>query len=267
MANIAKLLKGDIHEEFKERAQRALNESAKAAKEGRRKLDDLRARLEFRSVDSEAGSYRGGHSVRSEEAAPRGRPLTGSSARQAGDTWARAGPGVNNQPASKELVTLLRGWGQLRANDSSWPMFDGKNASYPRFKREWKAYRETYHSIVNNDLAAKTLREKCVKGKAHKMVGHLEDLREIWDTLDTCYERPDKYMEEDLKSILEFRRYKMFDNGAIREFYSISRAAIKEARSIGRVDLLINDQTIPKIMGKMPFTNWKEWVIKRPEWI
>jgi hypothetical protein len=56
----------------------------------------------------------------------------------------------------------------------------------PRFKKGWLAYRETYYSIVNNDLAAKTLGEKCVKGDAYKMVGHLEDLREIWDTLDTC---------------------------------------------------------------------------------
>jgi hypothetical protein len=37
-------------------------------------------------------------------------------------------------------------------------------------------------------------------------VGHLEDLREIWDTLDMCCERPKKYMEEALKPILEFRR-------------------------------------------------------------
>jgi hypothetical protein len=67
-------------------------------------------------------------------------------------------------------------------------------ASYPRFKREWAAYRETYHSIVSDDLASKTLREKCVKGDALKMVSHLDDLGEMWDTLDTCYERPEKYM-------------------------------------------------------------------------
>ncbi len=42
------------------------------------------------------------------------------------------------------------------------------------------------------------------------------------------------------------------------------RAAIKGARSIGRLDLLINDQTVPRIMGKMPYTDWKEWA---SEWI
>jgi hypothetical protein len=38
----------------------------------------------------------------------------------------------------------------------------------------------------------------------------------------------------------------------VREFYSLLRAAIKGARRIGRIELLINDQTIPRIMGKMP---------------
>ncbi len=95
--------------------------------------------------------------------------------------------GEGSPPGASDLAALLRGWGQLRANDSGWPTFDGRYASYPRFKREWVAYKETYHSIVNDDLAAKTLREKCVKGEAHKMINHLDDLGEIWDTLDTCY--------------------------------------------------------------------------------
>jgi hypothetical protein len=100
----------------------------------------------------------------------------------------RAGP--------ESLVDVVRGWGQLKANDSGWPIFDGRYASYPRFKREWIAYRETYHSVVNNDLAAKALRDRCIKVDALRMVSHLDDLQEIWETLDTCFERPEKYMEE-----------------------------------------------------------------------
>jgi hypothetical protein len=53
----------------------------------------------------------------------------------------------------------MHGWGQLRANDSGWLTFDSRYASYLRFKREWRAYRETYHSAVNNDLASKALRQ------------------------------------------------------------------------------------------------------------
>jgi hypothetical protein len=33
------------------------------------------------------------------------------------------------------------------------------------------------------------------------------------------------------------------------------------------LDLLINSQTVPQIMGNMPFTDWKEWATKRPEWV
>jgi hypothetical protein len=86
---------------------------------------------------------------------------------------------------------------------------------------------------VNNDLAARALRDKCLKGDALQMVSHLDDLLEMWETLDTCYERPEKYMEEALRPIVDFRRYKNADSAAVREFYSLLRAAIKGAKGIG----------------------------------
>jgi hypothetical protein len=45
------------------------------------------------------------------------------------------------------------------------------------------------------------------------------------------------------------------------------RAAIKGARGVGRLGLLINDQTVPRIMSKMPYTDWKEWATRRPDWM
>jgi hypothetical protein len=39
-----------------------------------------------------------------------------------------------------------------------------------------------------------------------------------------------------------------------REFYSLLRATIKRASS----ELLINDQILPNIMGKMPTEDWKQ---------
>ena len=136
--------------------------------------------------------------------------------------------------SSVDLLDFMRGFGHMQANDSGWPVFDGRYASYLRFKKEWRAYRETYHSAVNNDLAARALRDKCLKGDALQMVSHLDDLREMSETLDTCYERPEKYMEEALRPIVDFRRYKITDNAAVREFYSLLRAAIKGAKGIGR---------------------------------
>ncbi len=82
-------------------------------------------------------------------------------------------------------------------------------------------------------MAARALRDKCLKGDAFRMVSHLDDLREMWETLDTCYERPEKYMEEALRPIVDFRRYKITDSAAVREFYSLLRAAIKEPKRLG----------------------------------
>jgi hypothetical protein len=130
-----------------------------------------------------------------------------------------------------------------------------------------EAYWESYHSAVNNDLAARALRDKCLKGDALQTVSHLDDLQEMWETLDTCFERPEKYMEEALRPIVDFRRNRINDSAAVREFYSLLRTAIKWAKGIGRIGLLINDQTVPKIMSKMPYTDWKEWATRRPNWM
>jgi hypothetical protein len=74
-------------------------------------------------------------------------------------------------------------------------------------------------------------------------------------------------MEEVLRPIVEFKKYRATDSSTVREFYSLLRAAIKGAKGIGRLSLLVNDQTIPRIMGKMPYSDWKEWANRRPEWM
>jgi hypothetical protein len=48
----------------------------------------------------------------------------------------------------------------------------------------------------------------------------------------------------------QFRIYKMFDNGAIREFYSLLRAAMMGARKVGLLHRLVNDQMMPSILAK-----------------
>jgi hypothetical protein len=234
------------------------------ATKGRRYVDHVKTRLDFGSKDSESSSYKAA------EGAPSGGWQT--AAEELGEVFEEGGESEDETEeahgiASGDLLDFMRGFGHMQANDSGWPAFNGRYASYPRFKKEWRAYRETYHSAVNNDLAARALRDKCLKGDALQMLSHLDDLREMWETLDTCYERPEKYMEEALGPVVDFRRYKVTDSAAVREFYSVLRAAVKGAKGIGRLGLLINDQTIPKIMSKMPYTAWKEWATKRPDWM
>ncbi len=96
---------------------------------------------------------------------------------------------------------------------------------------------------------------------------HIDDLREAWDTLDTCFDRPEKYISEALDPVIKFRSYKAFDNGAIQEFYSILRAAMMGARKAGLLRRLINDQTLPGILAKMPHTDWCQWAKEQPAWM
>jgi hypothetical protein len=216
--DLGRAQKETVPAELKERVEQAIQDSIKMAEKGKRYVDHVRARLEFISTDSESGSYKG---PTGKGAAP---SQWRSAAEELGDEDKEAEP---SKAGPEGLASVLRGWGQLKANDSGWLTFDGRYASYPRFKREWTAHRETYHSEVNDDLVAKVLREKCIKGDALRMVNHLDDLQEIWDTLDTCFERPEKYMEEVLQPIVEFKKYRATDSCSVREFYSLLRAAAK----------------------------------------
>jgi F0F1-type ATP synthase membrane subunit b/b' len=165
--DLGRVLKETVPAELKDRVEQAIQDSVMMAEKGKRYVDHVKARLEFISKYSESGSYKGPM----EEGAMPGQWQT--AAEELGEEneveeTNRAGP--------ESLVDVMRGWGQLKANDCGWLTFDGQYASYPRFKREWRAYRETYHSVVNNDLAAKALRDKCIKGDALRIVSHLDDL-------------------------------------------------------------------------------------------
>ncbi len=64
--------------------------------------------------------------------------------------------------------------------------------------------------------------------------------------------------------VVKFRSYKAIDNGAIREFYSLLRAAMMGARKAGLLNQLINDQTLPGILAKMPPADWRQWAKEGP---
>jgi hypothetical protein len=85
--------------------------------------------------------------------------------------------------------------------------------------------------------------------------------------LDICFDRPEKYIAEDLEPVTKFKGYKAFDTGAVREFYSLLRAAMMGARKVGLLQRLINDQTLPGILAKMPANDWRQWAKERPLWI
>jgi hypothetical protein len=169
--------------------------------------------------------------------------------------------------AGDELAILMQGLMGAQANVSGWPTFNGKYVKYPRFRKEWWAYRQTYHGHVRDELVCRSLKERSLASSVKILVNDIDDLREAWNTLDTCFDRPEKYIAEALEPVVKFRSYKMFDNGAIREFYSLLRAAMMGARKAGLLHRLVNDQTLPSILAKMPPNDWRQWAKERPSWM
>jgi hypothetical protein len=164
----------------------------------------------------------------------------------------RAGGGQES-----EMAILLGCLSRAQANENGWPIFKGKYVEYPRFRKEWWAYRRTYHGHIRDKLVSRALKEKSLTRNARSMANDIEDLQEIWDTLDTCCDRPEKYIAEALEPVIKFRKYRVFEHGAIREFHLLLRSAMMEAKRAGLLRRLINDQTLPVIMAQMPQNDWR----------
>jgi len=210
-----------------------------------------------------------------EQRPPLARPTAGSARTDwasqytpANTTWApqESLPRPRIREEGNELATIMRGMMSAQANDDGWPTFGGKYVEFPRFRKEWWAYRQTYHGHVRDELVCRILKEKSLEGDARLMVRDIDDLREVWETLNKCYDRPGKYISEALEPILKFRAYKPFDSKAVREFYSLLRAAMMGARKAGMLERLINDQTLPGILSRMPAMDWRQWAKERPDW-
>ncbi len=53
----------------------------------------------------------------------------------------------------------------------------------------------------------------------------------------------------------------------IREFYFSFRATIKGVEAVGLVKMLINEQTLSNLMGRLLATDRKQWVVDKSMWI
>jgi hypothetical protein len=96
--------------------------------------------------------------------------------------------------AGSELTALMQGLMGAQANDSGWPTFSGKYMEYPRFRKEWWAYRQTYHGHVRDELVWRSLKERSLACNVRVLMNEIDDLREAWNTLDTCFDLPEKYI-------------------------------------------------------------------------
>jgi hypothetical protein len=81
-------------------------------------------------------------------------------------------------PPGDELAILMQGLMGAQANDSGWPTFNGKYMEYPRFRKEWRAYRQTYHGHMRDELVCRSLTERNLAGSVKILVNDIDDLRE-----------------------------------------------------------------------------------------
>jgi hypothetical protein len=82
-------------------------------------------------------------------------------------------------------------------------MFDGKYLENPPFRKEWWSYRQTWAWHVRDELVCRALKERSLANSVRILVS--EGLREAWDTLDTCFDRPEKYIIEAIDPIVKLR--------------------------------------------------------------
>ncbi len=173
VGDLGRALRETMPEGLNDRVEEAIKESVAIAARGRRYVDHVKTRLDF-SKDSESGSSRaaagaapGGWQTAEEELGEEpkeelGEELGGPAEGVEGGGESEDEAAGTKRAAPRYLMDFMRSFGQMQANDSGWPTFDGRYVSYPRFKKEWEAYRQTYHSAVSNNLAARTLRDKCL---------------------------------------------------------------------------------------------------------
>jgi hypothetical protein len=135
VGDLGRALQGTVPEELKDRVEEAMKESVVMATKGRRYVDHVKTHLEFGSKDSESGSYKGAMGAVS------GRWQT--AAEELGEVFEGESESEDEVDgvqgvSSRDLLDFMRGFGHMQANDSGWPAFDGRYASYSRFKKEWK---------------------------------------------------------------------------------------------------------------------------------
>jgi hypothetical protein len=131
VGDLGRALKETAPADFKDRVEQAIQDSVAMAQKGRRYIDHVKTRLEFISKDSESGSYKGATG----EGVMPGRWQTAAEELGEEDESEDEMDGSYGM-SSENFLEIMCGLGHMRANDNGLPTFDGRYASYPRFKKE-----------------------------------------------------------------------------------------------------------------------------------
>ncbi len=82
-----------------------------------------------------------------------------------------------------KLMTMQ---GQTGKN-SGYPYFDGTLKDYPKFRRRWHTFQDTYHKATPHRELVNLFRENCLEKKVADRLRSAETMAGCWRVLDPFY--------------------------------------------------------------------------------
>ena len=148
---------------------------------------------------------------------------------------------------------------------SKWPKFDETYASYPLFKRNWRSHAKAYHSGVDEIVLVKAFRDNSVSEKLAKRLRFHRKMGSLWEELDSTFLRPDKFVEDLLRPVLEQRHLKDYQVSDLEDYYNLVLYSLEEAQEMQMEEEFLSLQNIAAISDKLPDNERRRWYSKKSE--
>jgi hypothetical protein len=115
-----------------------------------------------------------------------------------------------------------------------------------------------------NDQVPNTLSEKLLNEEVRKMISNIENLNRMWKTVDTCYQRPKKYISEVLQSVTNSEKNQDVRQHGYQRILLPAKSCHQRGQSRGSPETAHEQANSPGIIGKMPVADWKQWAVNMP---
>jgi len=154
-----------------------------------------------------------------------------------------------------KLMTMQ---GQTGKN-SGYPYFDGTLKDYPKFRRRWHTFQDTYHKATPQRELVNLFRENCLEKKVADRLRCEETMAGCWRVLDPFYSRPTQYAQDLMSEITATRKIQYSEYERLFEYYALIRGNITEARKANLEETLLTQANIALMEHPLPMREIEEW--------
>ena len=148
--------------------------------------------------------------------------------------------------------------GQTGKN-SRYPYFDGTLKDYPKFRRRWHTFQDTYHKATPQRKLVNLFRENCLEKKVADRLRCEETMAGCWRVLDPFYSRPTQYAQDLMSEITATRKIQYSEYERLFEYYALIRGNITEARKANLEETLLTQANIALMEHPLPMREIEEW--------